>query len=168
MEESWMASYMEIVPIFKPELLKDLLEILGKPSNIKFIVSGKGISKEAIKAGELKGVKLEDRYVGGAPVHLEGKASIEKILEIYGKQYEYFRLTILEGRRFEEARPPRIQIEEIHWRKWKNEVSGGYSIKFDEYDLEIEIEPREEEIISQLIKCAKKHSIRIKMNLRQG
>jgi hypothetical protein len=162
-----MVSYMEIAPTFKPELLRDLLEILGEPSSIKFIVSGKGISEEAIKVGELEGVKLEDRYIGGAPVHLEGKASIEKILEIYEEQHEYFRLTVLEGRRFEELRPPRIQIKEIHWRKWKNEVSGGYSIKFDEYDLEVEIDPREEEIISQLVKCAKKHGIRIRMSLRQ-
>jgi predicted transcriptional regulator len=111
------------------------------------------------------GVKLEDRYVGASL--FRGKASIEKILEIYEKQHEYFRLTVLEGRRFEEVRPPRILIEEVHWRKWKNELSGGYSVKFSEYDLEIETDPKEEEIISQLVKCARRHGIRIKMNLRQ-
>jgi len=69
---------MEIAPIFKPEFLRDLLEILGEPHSVKFSVSGKGISEEAIKIGEHEGVKLEDRYISSAPVHLEGKASIER------------------------------------------------------------------------------------------
>jgi hypothetical protein len=161
-------AYIEIAPIFRPEFLRDLLEILGEPSSVKFSISGKEISEEAIKIGELEGVKLEDRYIGGAPVRLEGKASIEKILEIYAEQYEYFRLTFLEEkRRFGEVNAPRIGIEEIYWRKWKSEEGGGYSIKFDEYNLEIDISPEEEKIISDLVKSAKKHNVGIRINLRQ-
>lgn len=48
------------------------------------------------KRGELEGVCLDDRYVGGVPVYLEGKAPIERILEIYERRYEHFRLRLEE------------------------------------------------------------------------
>jgi len=162
-----MAAFMEIAPIFKPEFLKDLLDILGEPFSVKFIVSGKAISEEAIRVGKLEGVKLEDRYVGGVPVYLEGKASIERIIEIYKEQYENFRLTVIKRKRFEEMKYPSIRIKEIYWRKWENEASEGYSIKFDEYNLKVEIDPKEEKIISQIVESAKKNDVEVSFSLRQ-
>ena len=155
---------MRVVPMFKPEFLRDLFEILGKPSYVEFIVSGREISEAALKIGDLEGVKLENRYVGGAPVHLRGEASIDKIIEIYKKQYEHLELF---PERYKEVKPPSICIKEIYWSRWRNEESEGYRIKFDGYDLEIEIDPKEERIISEIIKCAKKHDIEISIKLRQ-
>jgi len=153
-------SYLEVAPIFKPGLLRDLMKVFGEPFMVKFAVRGEEISREAVNIGELEGVRLKDRYVGGVPVYLEGKAPISRILEIYERQYEHFRLRFEKGLR--EARPPRIWVEEIIWYKWGKE---GYRVKFGEYRLEVEIAPEEEGVIGNLIKCAKKHDVAIRITL---
>ncbi len=65
-----------------------------------------------------------------------------------------------------EKKAPRIMINEIYWYKGKSENSGGYRINFDEYNLKIEIDPREENIIKRIIECAREHKVEI--NLRSG
>ncbi|MCP8313126.1 MAG: hypothetical protein H3Z53_01975 [archaeon] len=162
-----METYMEIAPSFTPQFLRDLLEILGNPSSVEFIVIGKEISEAAMKIGEMEGVKLEDRYIGGAPVHLEGNASIEKLSVVYERWYEYRKWEIERKKEFQARKIPRVGIKEIRWYKSEKD-GGGYSIKFDEYNLEIDIAPEEDRIISDLIRCAKKHNMRIHINLRQG
>ena|GEM_PF-3524287 len=56
---------------------------LGNSLSVKYSVYEKEISSEALEIGEMEGVKLEDRYVGGAQVYSKGRASIEKLLQIY-------------------------------------------------------------------------------------
>lgn len=150
------------VPPFKPQFLKDLIEVLGRPSSVTFTISGKEISEAAIKIGEMAGVKLEDRYIAGAPVHLDGETSIERILEIYEQWFRY-RERLEKDRWFlveAEKETPKVTIKEIRWH------DQGHSIKFDEYRLEIDIAPDKDQIISGLIHCAKRHNMRIHINFR--
>lgn len=166
------AAYVKEIPPFKPQFLRDLLAILGKPSSVRFIIRGKEISEAAKKIGKKEGLKLDDRYVGGAPVELDGEASPERIAEIYEQEYQLGRKQeeiIRKGKEFDrgEKKIPRVGIEEIHWYKWRDAKSEGYRIRFDRTSLEIDIDPREEKIIRDIVETAKKHNIEIHISLKQ-
>lgn len=108
--------------------------------------------------------------MNGVLVHLEGSVSIDKLLKIYEEQYEVLGWKVFERKVFEkiEEKIYGIVIDEIYWCKWKSEERGGYRIKFNEYTLKIEIDPKEEKVIKGIIDCAKKHNIGIEVDLKQG
>jgi hypothetical protein len=86
------------VPLFKPQLFRDLLAVLGRPSSVRFIISSKEISEVAMKIGEMEEIELKDRYMGGAAVELDGQASIDRLLQVFDLQGEVIG-RILEGQK---------------------------------------------------------------------
>ncbi|MDI6815332.1 MAG: hypothetical protein QMC90_04555 [Dehalococcoidales bacterium] len=149
-----------VIPTLKPQFLRDLLEILGQPSSTRFIISSKEISQVGLKIGQEVGVRLEDRYIAGAPVEFDGEASIEQVIEIYEQWFPYQEM-IEKGKVSQhelKTEAPKVIVKEIRWH------DRSYSIKFDRHRVEIDIAADKEEIIGRLIQCAKKHEMRIRMS----
>jgi len=148
------------VPRLKPQFLKDLLEVLGKPSSVIFIVSGKEISEAAMKIGEAKGLRLEE-YVAGSPTQFRGEVSNERILKIYTEWLRYVERQMKPRKVFNRAerQEPNLAIKEICW------YGEDYSIKFDEWGLEVNATADNDDMIGRIVQCAKGHDIRITMNL---
>lgn len=109
-------------------------------------------------------MELEDRYIGGAPVELEGTASAEKLVELYQRDYERWEaVTSLERHAEEKLSAPGVGVDEITW--YGRGRGEEYTIKFGRYRLEAEISPGAAEVIRGIIECARRHGIKICMKL---